>query len=425
MFPYRLCPSGTLYKNCLGIVILKWNYAFFIASIRPCSLYFGLVILSLGLTIVLKNCENTGCNKMNLLKRYGANERYFAEAGIYPALRLARVVAQYKDLYKIVTEDGECLAEISGKFSYEATRLSDYPAVGDFVMVDRTEDRSGNAIVHKVLTRKSVFERVAVGLEQQTQVVAANIDLVFICMSLNNDYNLNRLERYLSVAWNSGATPVVVLTKADLAEDLDSVLAEIAAVAPGTDVIVTSSFDQASCDQLLLFLREGVTASFIGSSGVGKSTLINRLAGEELLATAETRQDDKGRHTTTHRELLVLSQGGIVIDTPGMREFGVEAVDLSKAFSDIDKLATQCRFRDCTHSTEPGCAVLQALAVGTLDPRRLESFRKLKREARYDGLSSKQIETQKIKEMFKGMGGMKNARKYIQQINKRKGYRGE
>lgn len=172
-------------------------------------------------------------------------------------------------------------------------------------------------------------------------------------------------------------------------------------------------------------MREGVTASFIGSSGVGKSTLINRLAGEELLATAETRQDDKGRHTTTHRELLVLPQGGIVIDTPGMREFGVEAVDLSKAFSDIDKLATQCRFRDCTHSTEPGCAVLQALAVGTLDPRRLESFRKLKREARYDGLSSKQIETQKIKEMFKGMGGMKNARKYIQQINKRKGYRGE
>lgn len=358
---------------------------------------------------------------MNHIIRYGASERYFAEATLYPNLCLARVVSQYKDLYKIVTEGGECLAEISGKFRYEVTELSEYPAVGDFVMVDRTEGCSGNAIIHRVLTRKSVFERVAVGSEHQTQVVAANIDIVFICMSLNNDYNLSRLERYLSVAWNSRATPVVVLTKADLCEDLPSVMAEISAAAPGTDVFATSSHDQASCDKLLPYLQQGMTASFIGSSGVGKSTLINRLVGEELLTTSQIRQDDKGRHTTTCRELLVLPQGGIVIDTPGMRELGVEAVDLSKSFSDIDDLVTKCRFRDCTHTTEPGCAVQQALEAGILNSRRLESYQKLKREALYDGLSFKQIETQKLNAMFENVGGMKKARKFIRQNNKRKG----
>ncbi len=356
---------------------------------------------------------------MNQLIRYGANERCLAEATLYPGLFPARVVSQYKDLYKIVTEAGECPAEISGKFRYETTRLSEYPAVGDFVMVDRIRGDSGNAIIHKVLTRKSVFERVAVGDEHQTQVIAANIDTVFICMSLNNNYNLNRLERYLSVAWNSGAIPVVVLTKADLAEDLSEVMAGISAAAPCTDVIVTSSHDQASCEKLLPWLQPGMTASFIGSSGVGKSTLINRLMGEERLATLEIRQDDKGRHTTTRRKLLILPQGGIVIDTPGMRELGVESIDLSKTFSEIDRLASNCRFRDCTHSSEPGCAVLQAIEDGTLDPRRLENYRKLKREARYDGLSSKQIETQKLNGMFEDVGGMKNARKYIRQNNKR------
>ena len=358
---------------------------------------------------------------MNQLIRYGASKRHFAEATLYPMLFLARVVSQYKGLYKLVNEGGECLAEVSGKFRYEATGLSEYPAVGDFVMVDRIQGSSGNAIIHRVLTRKSVFERTAVGDEHQIQVVAANIDTVFICMSLNNDYNLNRLERYLSVAWKSRATPVVVLTKADLCEDLPSVLTEISVVAPGTDVVVTSSHDRASCDKLLPWLQPGMTASFIGSSGVGKSTLINRLMREELLTTSETREDDKGRHTTTRRELLILPQGGIVIDTPGMRELGVESVDLSKSFSDIEDLASKCRFRDCTHSAEPDCAVRQALEEGTLNPRRLESYQKLKREARYDGLSFKQVETQKLNTMFESVGGMKKARKFIRQNNKRKG----
>jgi ribosome biogenesis GTPase len=358
---------------------------------------------------------------LNQLIRYGASERHLAEAVLYPMLFPAIVVSQYKDLYKLVTDVGECLAEISGKFRYEVTGLSEYPAVGDFVLVDRIQGNSGNAIIHRVLTRKSVFERTAVGDEHQTQVVAANIDTVFICMSLNNDYNLNRLERYLAVAWKSGATPVVVLTKADLCEDLPSVLIEISAVAPGTDVVATSSCDLASCDKLLPWLQPGMTASFIGSSGVGKSTLINRLMGEEILTTSEIRQDDKGRHTTTRRELRILPQGGIVIDTPGMRELGVESVDLSKSFADIDDLASKCRFRDCTHSAEPDCAVRQALEAGTLSLRRLESYQKLKREARYDGLSFKQVEAQKLNTMFENVGGMKKARKFIRQNNKRKG----
>ncbi len=354
---------------------------------------------------------------MNQLIRYGASERYLAEATLYPGFSLARVASQYKDLYKIVTEQGELLAEVSGKFRYETKALADFPAVGDFVMVDRTEGSTGNAIIHHLLTRKSAFERTAVGTEGETQVVAANIDLVFLCMALNNDYNLSRLERYLSVAWNSRATPVVVLTKADLCADLPGALAEIATIAPGTDVVATSSFDPASWDTLLAFLKPGVTASFIGSSGVGKSTLINRLAGGELLATSETRQDDKGRHTTTRRELLVLPQGGIVIDTPGMRELGVESVDLSRSFADIDALAERCRFHDCSHTNEPGCAILGALEAGTLDERRLENYRKLGREAKYEGLSSREIENEKFTHMVGGKAQMKRLRDEIKRKN--------
>ncbi|NLJ30400.1 MAG: ribosome small subunit-dependent GTPase A [Clostridiales bacterium] len=358
---------------------------------------------------------------MNRLIDFGAGEHWFAEASLFPGFSLARVISQEKDRYKIAAENGERFAVVSGKFRYEAADPSQYPAVGDFVMADHIDGSSGDAVIHRILPRKSVFERMAAGGEHQTQVVAANIDTVFVCMSLNNNYNLSRLERYLSVAWNSGAAPVAVLTKADLCPDLAGVTAEISAAAPGTDILATSSFDKASCDKLLSYLQPGRTVSFIGSSGVGKSTLINRLIGEERLPTSQIRKDDRGRHTTTRRELLVLPGGGIVIDTPGMRELGVEAVDLSQSFSDIDALASQCRFRDCTHTAEPGCAVLKALETGQLDARRLENYQKLKREAKYNGLSFKQIESEKLNAMFEQVGGMKKARKFIRQNDKRKG----
>lgn len=348
------------------------------------------------------------------LIRYGVSRRHIDEAAFYPGLSLGRVISQYKDLYKIITEEGESLAEISGKFRYRVQELVEYPAVGDFVMADLGGGigSGGNGMIQQVLSRKSVFERLAAGTIQQRQVVAANIDLVFICMALNNDYNLSRLERYLAVAWNSGATPVVVLTKADLCESLSQIVSEVSVVAAGTDVIVTSGYDQVSCHKLLPYLQPGLTASFIGSSGVGKSTLINELAGEKLLTTGAIGWEDKGRHTTTRRELLVLHQGGIVIDTPGMRELGVEAVDLSRSFSDIEELISQCRFGDCSHRQEPGCAVRQALESGELDRRRLESYCKLKKEAKYDGLSSKQIETEKINTMFGGMAEMKKMKDF-------------
>lgn len=353
------------------------------------------------------------------LKQYGASERFLQEATLYPEWHLARIVSQSKDLYSIVTEQGEGLAEVSGKFRHAAHAPSDYPAVGDFVMVDRSDMRSGHAIIHQVLTRTSAFERAAVGAANETQVIAANIDIVFVCMALNNDYNLSRLERYLSVVWSSGATPVVVLTKSDLCTDLPARLPEVEVVAIGVDIIVTAQDNKSSYAALRGYLQPGVTASFVGSSGVGKSTLINLLAGHALVATSATRQDGKGRHTTTRRELAVLNQGGIVIDTPGMRELGAESVDLSKSFADIDVLVSQCKFNDCTHTNEPGCAVQAAIQDGTLDERRLANYRKLQLEASYDGLSSREIEAEKLSRMFSQMGGMKNARSYIRANDKR------
>lgn len=357
---------------------------------------------------------------MNNLIKYGAGEKQFAQAQLYKNMFLARVISQYNDIYKIETESGTQLAEVSGKFRYDTVYMSDYPAVGDFVMVDRIDLNSGNAIIHNVLPRKSIFERSSNEYLNQTQVIATNVDIVFICMSLNNNYNLSRLERYISVAWSSGAVPVVVLTKSDLCNDIPKVLQEISNVAIGVDVLITSGFECNSCDKLIDYLKPGVTASFVGSSGVGKSTLINCLAGEDLLLTSEIRCDDKGRHTTTRRELLVLPQGGIVIDTPGMREFGVETVDLSATFSDIDELSKACRFSDCTHINEPGCAIKLAIEEGRLDKRRLENYLKLKREASYDGLSSKEIESKKLDFMFKDFGGIKNAKKYIKNNKNKK-----
>ena len=354
---------------------------------------------------------------MNLLENYGISQRFIQEATLYPEYSLGRVIAQHKGMYRIVSAEGERFAEISGKFSYEVETLSQYPAVGDFVMVS-IGNTDSPAIIHKILTRKSVFQRAALGLIHQAQVIAANIDMVFICMSLNQNYNLSRLERYLSIAWDSGATPVILLTKSDLCENISQIMEEIETVAIGCDVIVTSSFDAKTVEKLAPFLKKGITASFIGSSGVGKSTLINLLAGTQLLATAEIDQYDKGRHTTTGREMFLLPNGAIVIDTPGMRELGIANGDMEKTFSDIEELAKHCKFRDCSHNNEPGCAVQKAISEGLLENRRLQNYFKLKRETDYEGLSSKEIEEKKLNEMFREVGGMKKAKHHIKSLKK-------
>jgi ribosome biogenesis GTPase / thiamine phosphate phosphatase len=354
------------------------------------------------------------------MKSLGLSQRFLTEATLYQGLYIGRVISQYKNLYKVATESGEITAEISGKLRFDVKVLSDYPTVGDFVMLDRNENTSGNAIIHNVLTRKSALIRKAPGKSNDEQIIAANIDTVFICMSLNNDFNLRRVERYLGIVWDSGAFPVIVLTKADLCNDLKQKLVELDTVACGVDVLITSSMNDEGYLCFKNYLGYSKTIAFIGSSGVGKSTLINKLIGENALATKEIRNDDKGRHTTTRREIIVLPGSGVVIDTPGMRELGIESADLSKTFADINELSTKCKFSDCTHSSELNCAVQKAISDGLLTEDRLASYFKLKKEAKYDGLNSKQIETEKLNVMFKEVGGIKNARKLIKEKNKKR-----
>jgi ribosome biogenesis GTPase len=291
----------------------------------------------------------------------GFNERVASEAASYPGTYPGRVVSQSKTLYRVLTERGELLAQVSGRLRQSAVSQADYPAVGDFVMLDRADGAGGNAVILHLLPRTSIFVRKAAGSSHDNQAVAANVDTVFICMGMDRDFNLRRLEIYLSVAWDSGAALVVVLTKSDACENPAEKAALAESVCIGADVIITSALHEGA-DMLKPYIC-GRTVAFIGSSGVGKSTLINRLAGEDMLKTGETSDDGRGRHTTTSRELIPLC-GGAVIDTPGMREMGIESADFSLSFSDIDELAGGCRFRDCSHMSEPGCAVLSAVEEG-------------------------------------------------------------
>jgi ribosome biogenesis GTPase len=308
---------------------------------------------------------------------WSASFEPYRDEGLEPA----RVAVQHRGGYVVVAERGELRAEAARKLVRERALAT----VGDWVAL-RYLPGEERALVEAVLPRRTKFSRKAAhGPSELTeeQVVAANVDTVFVVSALGRDVNVRRLERYLATAWESGAQPVIVLTKSDLHPELvPTVRGELDAVAIGVPVHAISNVTGEGVDALEPYLVRGRTVALIGSSGVGKSTLVNRLVGHDLLATREVRADEKGRHATSHRELVVLPGGALLIDTPGMRELQLWDVSdgLDEAFADVVALAQQCRFSDCAHETEPGCAVRAALAEGRLPAERWESYRKLQRE---------------------------------------------
>jgi ribosome biogenesis GTPase / thiamine phosphate phosphatase len=322
-----------------------------------------------------------------MLKKYGWNQ-FFQES--FEPYRLkgfsvGRVFVEHTRIYRLYTEFGELLGEVSGKLRHETSEYKDFPSVGDWVIIT-PRPQEGTATIHNILPRKSKFSRKIAGNLTQEQVIAANIDSLFIVMSLNYDFNMRRLERYLIMAWESGASPVIVLNKADLCDDIEEKISQVEAIAFGIPVHAISSVTKQGFDALKYYFSEGATIALSGSSGVGKSTIINQLAGENIQVVKEIRDDDsKGRHTTTHRELILLKQGGLIIDTPGMREFQLWDANegAQETFTDIESLSKHCRFSDCKHNNEPGCAVKQAINDGAISPKRYENYLKLQKELKF------------------------------------------
>jgi ribosome biogenesis GTPase len=350
------------------------------------------------------------------LYRLGATPEIFLHFESYAATgcMLGRVAVAIRDEYRVYTETGEFRAEASGALLFNALTRGDLPAVGDWVALRMVGD--GEAIVQAVLPRRTRFSRRSAGTREDEQVMAANVDTALIVCGLDGDFNVRRLERYLTLVHEAGASGIVVLSKTDLCADLGGRIGEARAVARETPVVAISSIEDAGLGALEPHILPGRTLVLLGSSGAGKSTLLNRLIGFERQRTAGVRESDsRGRHTTTHRELIVLPGGGILIDTPGMRELQLWANEesLDQTFDDIAELARACRFRDCSHESERGCAVLAAIAAGSLDEARWESYRKLRREIhRHELLVDKTAaaaEKQKWKSIHKAL---RNHNKY-------------
>lgn len=311
-------------------------------------------------------------------------ERSFSELN-QSGRAAARVCEVNKGYYRALTESGEFLSQVTGLLRYQAEESADLPTVGDWVAIEpRTEER--RATIFAVLPRRTALVRKMPGKAVRQQVLAANLDVVFIVTSLNQEFNLRRIERYLAVVGDSGARPVVLLNKADLCADVDTTIELARRLDPRIPVYSLSGLTGDGLDAIDRHVQAGQTAAFIGSSGVGKSTIINRIMGDETQRVQPVRDsDDRGRHTTTSRQLFVRSQGGIVIDTPGIRELGLWTQDsgLSQAFDDLGGLAQRCRFRDCSHHTEPGCAVRESIEQGCLPVERLNNFHKMQAEIRF------------------------------------------
>jgi ribosome biogenesis GTPase / thiamine phosphate phosphatase len=324
----------------------------------------------------------------------------------------ARVVAQGRGIWRVAGDFGECPAEAAGKLRLAAEKGADWPAVGDWVATE-LRDNGSAAVIHEVLPRRSRFVRKTAGKKIVEQVIAANVDIALLVSALDGDFNPRRVERYLTQCWESGARPMIVLNKADVCEAPQEKVEEMERAAMGVSICVVSATTGQGFDELEMYLARGQTIVLLGSSGVGKSTILNRLLGRCIQEVQEVRESDsRGRHTTTAREIFALTSGALLMDTPGLRELQLWDADegISQTFADIESLATQCRFGNCRHNSEPGCAVQGAIDAGELDFRRLENWRKLQRELaflkRKADPEASQNEKQRIKQLMRGVNKM-------------------
>lgn len=328
------------------------------------------------------------------LKNVSFNIERLKESKAYDPLKLARVVNQQRGIYLVDLDHEIIHAKVSGKMMHQATDVIDFPSVGDYVMVEKNQDTT---IIHHILKRNSILERKSAGKTADAQVIATNIDYILICMSLNENFNLRRLERYLSISWMSGAIPVIVLTKFDLYNPATRNLELVYSVSSGADVIITSELIEPYYDELEAIIKKGMTYALIGSSGVGKSTIINHLIGTKVTETKDIGYKDRGRHVTTSRELFETKEHAYIIDTPGMRELQLDDVDLASTFDDIEALGKSCKFNDCKHEKEPGCKVIEAIDNGIITKERLRSYKTLLKEYAYQKRRQKQKERKFMK----------------------------
>ena len=335
------------------------------------------------------------------IKDYGLKENLIKK---YEGQTIARIIATHKDRYEIVCNKGQGYAQIKRGCYYDNPN-SIYPTTGDFVIIEWNSN--GDSMIFETLKRESSFSRAASTSDrnhklhiQHEQLVAANFNYVFIMQSLNNNFNLQRIERYLSLAWGSGGIPVIILTKSDLVANTQEYVEQVKDISFGVDVYAISCKTKEGLENIQKYFSKGNTIVFLGSSGVGKSTLINTLYGKEIIRTSEIREkDSRGKHTTTSRNLIMLPNGAMIIDTPGMRELGMWNAEagISETFKDIEKLAQICKFSDCTHTNEPGCKIREAIETGKLSEERFEKYLSLKRESEYNTNSVQYLRNKKDK----------------------------